>query len=53
MFHAWFRVVLETSVQLAFAAVPAAPLLGRKLPFIADEKRLSANHANIVTIEKA
>jgi hypothetical protein len=34
MLHEWFRVVLETSVQLALAILPAAPLLGRKLPSI-------------------
>jgi hypothetical protein len=30
--HEWFRVAVETSVQLAFAILPSAPLLGRKLP---------------------
>jgi hypothetical protein len=34
MHHEWFRFVLDTSVQFAFAILPAAPLLGRKLPSI-------------------
>ncbi len=38
MLHELFRVVLETSVQLALAILPAAPLLGQKLPSLAGEK---------------
>jgi hypothetical protein len=53
MLHEWFRVVLETSVQLGLAILPAAPLLGRKLPSIADEKRFSANHPTIAGFEKS
>jgi hypothetical protein len=52
MLHEWFRVVLETSVQLGLAVLPAAPLLGQKLPSIAGEKRISANHPTIVGAEK-
>jgi hypothetical protein len=48
MLHEWLRVVLETSVQLGLSILPAAPLLGQKLPSIADEKRFSANHPTIV-----
>jgi len=44
MLHEWCRVVLETGVQLALAILPAAPLLGQKLPSVADEKRHPANH---------
>ena len=43
MLHECFRVVLETSVQLALAILPAAPLLGQKLPSLAAEERLAAN----------
>jgi hypothetical protein len=42
MLHEWFRVVLETSVQLALMILPAAPLLGRKLPSI-DVSRSGLN----------
>jgi len=52
MLHDWIRIVLETSVQLALAILPAAPLLGQKVPSIADEKRLSANHPRIVTFDQ-
>ena len=52
MFHAWFRVVLETSVQFGLAILPAAPLLGQKLPSIADEQRFSANHPTMAGSEK-
>jgi hypothetical protein len=52
MLHEWLLVVLETSVQLGLAILPAAPLLGQKLPSIADEKRFSPNHPTIVGPEK-
>jgi hypothetical protein len=52
MLHEWFRVVLETSVQLGLAILPAAPLLGQKLPSIEDEKRFSPNHPTIAGFEK-
>jgi hypothetical protein len=52
MLHEWFRFVLETSVQLALTILPAAPLLGQKLPSIADEKRFSAHHPSVVRLEK-
>jgi hypothetical protein len=52
MLHDWIRVVLETGVQLAFAILPAAPLLRLKPPSIADEKGFSANHPSIVSFEK-
>jgi hypothetical protein len=42
MVYEWFRAAVETSVQLAFAVLPAAPLLGRRLPsidiFLSGEK---------------
>jgi hypothetical protein len=53
MLHEWFYVVLETSVQLALAILPAAPLFGQKLPSMADEKRYSANYPRIVRLEKS
>jgi hypothetical protein len=52
MLHEWFSFVLETSVQPALAILPAAPLLGQRLPSIADEKRFSANYPRIVRLEK-
>ena len=42
MLHDWIRVGLETSVQFALAILPAAPLLGLKLPFITEEKGFSS-----------
>jgi len=38
MLHQWVGVVLNTSMQIAFAILPAAPLLGQKLPSAADER---------------
>jgi hypothetical protein len=51
MLHEWLRVVLEASVQLGLAILPAAPLLGQKLPSIADQTRFSANHPTIAGCE--
>jgi hypothetical protein len=51
MLHEWFRVVLAASVQLGLAILPAAPLLGQKLPFTADEKRFPTNHPTTVRSE--
>jgi hypothetical protein len=45
MLHEWFCVVLKTSVQLALGILPAAPLLGQKLPSIAGEERFNASQA--------
>jgi|HubBroStandDraft_5_1064220.scaffolds.fasta_scaffold834947_1 hypothetical protein len=42
MLHDWIRVALEAGVQVAFAILPAAPLLGLKLPSITEEKGFSA-----------
>lgn len=53
MLHEWFRVVVETSVQLGLAILPSAPLLGQKLPSIADEKRFFANHPTNVRSEES
>jgi hypothetical protein len=52
MTHEWFGLILETSLRLAFAILPAAPLLGQKLPTIADEKRFFAKHPGIVSFAK-
>jgi hypothetical protein len=34
MFHELFRIVIDTSVQIALAILPAVPLLGQRLRMI-------------------
>jgi hypothetical protein len=53
LLHEWFRLVLEKSVQLALVILPAAPLLGQKLSFIAhEEKDIRGNHPTVFRSEE-